>query len=90
MVVLEALSHGLPVVVSGARWCGIAAELQDGVNALLLDDPMDVARLVTRVREVLVNDHNRLALSQAGISYALQHLWQQVGRCYVDLMSRKG
>jgi len=36
MVVLEAMAHGLPVVVSGTPWCGISAELSDGVNALLL------------------------------------------------------
>ena len=35
MVVLEALANGLPTIVSGPAWCGIAAELKDEETALL-------------------------------------------------------
>ncbi|MEY2952602.1 MAG: hypothetical protein RLZZ401_689, partial [Pseudomonadota bacterium] len=38
MVVLEAMSWGLPVVVSGGKYCGISDLLSDGHNALLLAD----------------------------------------------------
>jgi hypothetical protein len=32
MVVLEAMSHGIPVIVSAAEFCGISAELNDVEN----------------------------------------------------------
>ncbi|MGE0332750.1 MAG: hypothetical protein AB7P37_18895 [Ramlibacter sp.] len=39
MVVIEAMSYGLPVVVSGPEHCGISSLLRDGLDALLLGDP---------------------------------------------------
>ncbi len=45
MVVLEAMAHGLPVVVSAGRYCGIAELLSHGVNALVLQDPRDAGVL---------------------------------------------
>jgi UDP-glucose:(heptosyl)LPS alpha-1,3-glucosyltransferase len=39
LVVLEAMACGLPVIVSAGQ--GVAEVLQNGVNALLLDDPRD-------------------------------------------------
>ncbi|MBC7610140.1 MAG: glycosyltransferase family 4 protein [Polaromonas sp.] len=41
MVVLEAMAHGLPVVLSSSKYCGIAGLLENGSNALILDDPRD-------------------------------------------------
>lgn len=86
MVVLEAMSHGLPVVVSGERWCGIAAELQDGVNALLLDAPQDVAGLVRNARMLLDDAACRHELSSAAVLFARKASWGEVARQYEDLM----
>ncbi|MGQ0708568.1 MAG: glycosyltransferase family 4 protein [Rhodoferax sp.] len=53
MVVLEAISHGLPVVVSAAQYCGISAELQPGKAVQVLEDPRDANALAAAVRALL-------------------------------------
>lgn len=45
MVVLEAMAHGLPVVVSSEKYCGISQLLVDGENALILKNPTDANEL---------------------------------------------
>jgi UDP-glucose:(heptosyl)LPS alpha-1,3-glucosyltransferase len=37
--------HGVPVIVSAAEFCGISAELNDGENALILNDPRSAGRI---------------------------------------------
>src|SRR5574343_547364 len=53
MVVLEALAHGLPVIVSGPSYCGISRQLQHMQQAWLLENPRDAQTLSLAVREVL-------------------------------------
>ena len=53
MVVLEALAHGLPVLVSQARYCGISSELTDGVDAVLLQDPHNANELSGALQRLL-------------------------------------
>jgi UDP-glucose:(heptosyl)LPS alpha-1,3-glucosyltransferase len=52
MVVLEAISHGLPVVVSSSAYCGIAADLQHGLNAFILTKPKNAAEIKAAVEEL--------------------------------------
>ena len=53
MVVLEALSYGLPVVVSQAKYCGIAGLLTHGQNALILENPQDPIELTVALKKVI-------------------------------------
>jgi glycosyltransferase involved in cell wall biosynthesis len=80
MVVLEAMAHGLPVVVSGEAHCGIAGLLTHGDNALILQDPRDATELATNLRSVLQNSQQRDALGQAATSFAREHLWTHGAR----------
>ena len=75
MVVLEAMAHGLPVVVSGAAFCGIAELLTQGVNALLLADPRNAEALADALRTVLAPTEQAAKLSAAGQLFASAHLW---------------
>lgn len=78
MVVLEAMSHGLPVVVSSAAYCGIAAELQDGHEALLLSDPRDAGALAQVLRRVLDDTVLAAHLREKGMAFARRHLWSAI------------
>ena len=78
MVVLEAMAHGLPVVVSGARWCGISAELTDGVNALFLNDPRSADALTAALARVLDDAPLAKSLGANACAFAAQHTWAQV------------
>ncbi|GAB4215071.1 MAG: glycosyltransferase family 4 protein [Rhodoferax sp.] len=80
MVVLEAMAHGVPVVVSAAPWCGMATLLTHGVHALVLPDPHDAAALADALRRLLRDAPLRHQLQRAGHSLAQQHLWQQQAR----------
>jgi glycosyltransferase involved in cell wall biosynthesis len=85
MVVLEAMAHELPVVVSGPRHCGIAEHLTDGEQAVLLSDPRDAQALATRVIHVLQQDTLSAKLKQHGLEFAKQHSWEQAALKYVAL-----
>jgi UDP-glucose:(heptosyl)LPS alpha-1,3-glucosyltransferase len=84
MVVLEAMSYGLPVVVSQEKYCGLAADLQHEANAIILSDPLDANALTTAVvnlSEPSVYAQHRRAV----LSFAEQHLWAGAAKQYDDL-----
>jgi UDP-glucose:(heptosyl)LPS alpha-1,3-glucosyltransferase len=80
MVVLEAMAHGLPVVVSSATYCGIASLLTPGENALLLDDPRDPAALATHLNMLLGNTVVRERLRAGSTVFAAEHLWSKIAQ----------
>jgi glycosyltransferase involved in cell wall biosynthesis len=85
MVVLEAMSHGLPVVVSGAAHCGIAALLQDGHHAVLVEDPRNDSQLAAALARVLDQPALAARLSEEGRRFAQGHSWENVARRYEQL-----
>lgn len=80
MVVLEALSHGLPVVVSSAQFCGIAEFLRDGENALIVSDPRDPQALGHALNRVLGDALLGQRLAEAGKRFAQSYLWSEIAR----------
>ncbi len=80
MVVLEAMAHGLPVVVSDEAHCGIAELLTDGNNALILKDPRDAIELSSHLRSLLQNPHRREHLSKGAITFAQSHQWAGIAQ----------
>ena len=80
MVVLEAMSYGLPVVVSREKYCGIAGLLTDGLNALILDEPKDVAVLAQRLRRLVDSAELRSKLSTEALKFADGFAWDQIAR----------
>lgn len=85
MVVLEAMAHGLPVVVSGPAHCGISAQLTDGVEALVLSDPRDSESLATRIDSILRAPGVADNLRGHGLRFAQQHSWEQAALQYEAL-----
>ena len=87
MVVLEAMAHGLPVVVSDAPYSGIAQDLTEGVNALLLQDPKDVEVLASAIGRIQ-NDTKFLdKLSKNAAAFAGDHTWGKAASDY-ELMAQ--
>jgi UDP-glucose:(heptosyl)LPS alpha-1,3-glucosyltransferase len=85
MVVLEAMAHGLPVVVSGPAYCGISAQLRDGQEALLLADPRDAAQLARRIEAVLNQSALAEQLRKQGLTFAQAHSWESAALQYEAL-----
>lgn len=80
MVVLEAMAHGLPVVVSSQEFCGISGLLTDEANALIVHLPRDATELARALQRVLADTVLAQKLSENGLSFALQHLWSKQAR----------
>jgi UDP-glucose:(heptosyl)LPS alpha-1,3-glucosyltransferase len=85
MVVLEAMSYGLPIVVSSQQYCGISQFLRHDVDALVLDDPHDEAAMAAAINRVLGEPALRQALSDAGFRFAAQYSWDAVVDAYIDI-----
>jgi glycosyltransferase involved in cell wall biosynthesis len=85
MVVLEAMAHGLPVVVSGAPYSGIAQDLTDGVNALLLKDPKNVESLVAAIDRLQSDATFSQKLSRNATEFAAEHTWAKAASAYALL-----
>ena len=75
MVVLEALAHGLPVVVSAPAYCGIAADLTDGRDALIVGNPRDAAQIAACVGRILAEPSLASRLGEAGRCFASGRGW---------------
>jgi glycosyltransferase involved in cell wall biosynthesis len=75
MVVLEAMAHGLPVVVSSVTYCGISGLLVDKADALILNNPRDVAQLGHALQRVLTDAALAANLGDNGLRFAMQYLW---------------
>jgi UDP-glucose:(heptosyl)LPS alpha-1,3-glucosyltransferase len=90
MVVLEAMAHGLPVVVSGPVHCGISRELHDGQEALLLHDPRDSAALARLVRAVLDDAGLADRLRGQGLAFAQAHTWERAALQYEKIFEMVG
>ena len=91
MVVLEAMANGLPAIVS--RDAGVTEVLNDGEQAILLDDPRDVDQIVAAIRR-LRDDVGRMAMGQRARGVAKQFTWDrmvdEVERLYREVTQRKG
>ena len=80
MVVLEAMAHALPVVVSGEPYCGIAALLSHDENAFILQNPRNATEIAGHLQTVLQNPQLRDRISQAAVAFAAKHMWEQAAR----------
>ena len=87
MVVLEAMAHGLPVVVSDAPYSGIAPDLTDGVNAFLLSDPDNAAQLAARIDSLLQDKDTCRALVGHATEFARGRQWAQAALQYDGLFA---
>ena len=86
MVVLEAMAHGTPVIVSGPQQCGISIELQHQHQAIVLDDPRDVYRLSSAIQELIHSPQDMEKLRRNAMHFAEQRSWPQTSHLYETLI----
>ncbi len=94
MVVLEAMAHGLPVVVSSERYCGISGLLTQEANALILADPHASKALAQALRRLLQEPLLRQRLSEAATAFAARHQWSTIAlqqeEVYLSVLNAPG
>lgn len=78
MVVLEGMAYGLPVVVSGSRYCGISSLLQHGSNALILTDPLNPSELQHALAKALTQPLLHAQLSKGAMNFAGAYQWSRL------------
>ena len=85
MAPLEAMSFGLPVILSPAPWCGFAQYVQPETEALVLSHPEradELAHAIARLRSDAGLRDRLLAGAQAVLD---RHAWPEVARRYETL-----
>ncbi len=85
MAPLEAMAHGLPVVVSGPEFCGFSQYVTHMYDAWVLDDPKDPIQIARGLLELGSSPQLRanLALHSAVLVEKLS--WDQVAEKYESL-----
>jgi len=88
MVVIEAMSYDLPVVVSCEQYCGIAGLLADGLNTLLLNEPKDSESLVLTIQKLLRHEQLRNNLSKEALKFSADYSWSKIARAQEQIYLR--
>lgn len=93
MAPLEAMSFGLPVILSPAPWCGFAQYVQPGSEALLLPSPEDHMALKQAIEAIASDENLARALRAGGSAVVERHSWPEVARrfeeIYADCLAEK-
>lgn len=76
MVVLEAMSHHLPVIVSNKEYCGFSEHLEDKQHALLLDNPFDAQEISQKILQLYNNIGFRDEIAIAGWEKSQTISWE--------------
>jgi len=79
MVVLEAMSHAIPVIVSDSKYCGIS-ELLTSEEAVLLSDPYDHANIAHMIDKIKNNKILSNTLGQNAKTKASKISWTKTAK----------
>jgi UDP-glucose:(heptosyl)LPS alpha-1,3-glucosyltransferase len=88
MAPLEAMSYGLPVVLSPAPWCGFAQYVQGGYHALLLSHPEDAQELAQAIEKISKDPAMARNLIENSRELLVQFSWPAVATRYQDLYQK--
>lgn len=85
MAPLEAMSFGLPVVLSPAPWCGFAQYVTPEDEALVLSHPERADELSVAIARLRSDPALRARLRTGMQAVLARHAWSEVARQYVQL-----
>lgn len=88
MVVLEAMAHRLPVVVSDRTHCGASSLFRDRVHALLLADPQNVTTLRQSIMFILNSPELSDRLRENGFRLAQEYSWRATAMAYEEIYKK--
>jgi UDP-glucose:(heptosyl)LPS alpha-1,3-glucosyltransferase len=74
----EAMACGLPVIISARA--GVSDIVHDGIDALVLNDPKNVAALATMIRRLYTDRPFSERLGEEAAKTARQYTWERNGR----------
>ncbi len=83
LVVLEAMSMGLPVLVSSLA--GASELIEDGLNGLLIKDPTDALEIATKLDAILLNERLKSLLCEEGRQTARNYTWDMVAQKHIEV-----
>ena len=89
MVVLEALAHQLPVVVSGAPYCGISAQLINMPEVYIISNPKNKEELAVGIAHLLNLESADIMDCVSNVSvdnYLNNATWNESAKKYKNIM----
>lgn len=82
MVVLEAMLHKLPVLVSDSTFCGFVHQLRDGVHIKTIQDPRNPTQLSEDIDHLLQDFPLQKILIENSHHLTFSHSWETVALKY--------
>jgi len=83
LVILEAMSSGLPVLVSSLA--GVSELVNDGVNGLIINDPSDALEIAAKLGTILFDENLRMSLGKEARQTALKYTWDLVAQRHIEV-----
>jgi len=85
MVVLEALSHSLPVIVSSEKYCGISEKLSKE-NALILANPKSSYEIEGNILYLKNNPKDSIRIGENGFKLSKEFSWNEVSSKFIKII----
>lgn len=82
LVILEAMSSGLPVITTACAGC---AEIITDTCGIVLADPDDVSALAAAIKSLADHESQRKEMGRQARLIAEKHTWQRMGEDYLRL-----
>ncbi|NYE26538.1 glycosyltransferase family 4 protein [Pigmentiphaga litoralis] len=88
MAPLEAMSFGLPVILSSKEYCGFTACVEAEHDALVVADPRDACELAAAIQRITQDAVLRGKLRTNGLALAARFDWRQVEQAFVKTYAK--